>query len=167
MLRNVDLTTSGKFRCEVSGEAPLFQTATHTNVLIVVGKLQTLIPKNHHHTLCGVHCPRFWGGLDITKLYLGADRKCVLRRRRKYLILDNDRQSCMLKNEARSFPVSRLMAEPATVDRFRLSKLSWEIFTILCHPPQFYCLNRHEMSWPFRVVIYFSQGTYWLTSFWV
>ena len=37
MLRNVDLTTSGKFRCEVSGEAPLFQTATHTNVLIVVG----------------------------------------------------------------------------------------------------------------------------------
>ena len=38
MLRNVDLTTSGKFRCEVSGEAPLFQTATHTNVLIVVGQ---------------------------------------------------------------------------------------------------------------------------------
>ena len=38
MLRHVDLTTSGKFRCEVSGEAPLFQTATHTNVLIVVGK---------------------------------------------------------------------------------------------------------------------------------
>lgn len=36
VLRNVDLTTSGKFRCEVSGEAPLFQTATHTNVLIVV-----------------------------------------------------------------------------------------------------------------------------------
>ena len=38
MLRNVDLTTSGKFRCEVSGEAPLFQTATFTNILIVVGK---------------------------------------------------------------------------------------------------------------------------------
>ena len=38
VLRNVDLTTSGKFRCEVSGEAPLFQTATHTNVLIVVGE---------------------------------------------------------------------------------------------------------------------------------
>jgi len=36
VLRNVDLTTSGKFRCEVSGEAPLFQTATFTNVLIVV-----------------------------------------------------------------------------------------------------------------------------------
>merc|ERR1719228_1058343 len=36
VLRNVDLTTSGKFRCEVSGEAPLFQTATSTNVLIVV-----------------------------------------------------------------------------------------------------------------------------------
>ena len=38
MLRNVDLTTSGKFRCEVSGEAPLFQTATYSNLLIVVGK---------------------------------------------------------------------------------------------------------------------------------
>jgi len=36
VLRNVDLSTSGKFRCEVSGEAPLFQTATSTNVLIVV-----------------------------------------------------------------------------------------------------------------------------------
>jgi len=36
VLRNVDLTTSGKFRCEVSGEAPLFQTATYTNLLIVV-----------------------------------------------------------------------------------------------------------------------------------
>jgi len=36
VLRNVDLTTSGKFRCEVSGEAPLFQTATTTNVLLVV-----------------------------------------------------------------------------------------------------------------------------------
>ena len=44
VLRNVDLTTSGKFRCEVSGEAPLFQTATHTNVLIVVGEL-TLMHK--------------------------------------------------------------------------------------------------------------------------
>ena len=49
MLRNVDLTTSGKFRCEVSGEAPLFQTATHTNVLIVVGKL--LVVK------CQRNCP--------------------------------------------------------------------------------------------------------------
>jgi len=36
VLRNVDLTTSGRFRCEVSGEAPLFQTATFTNILIVV-----------------------------------------------------------------------------------------------------------------------------------
>jgi len=35
-LRNVNLSTSGKFRCEVSGEAPLFQTATFTNILIVV-----------------------------------------------------------------------------------------------------------------------------------
>jgi len=35
ILRNVDLNTSGKYRCEVSGEAPLFQTATFTNILIV------------------------------------------------------------------------------------------------------------------------------------
>ena len=37
VLRNVDLTTSGKFRCEVSGEAPLFQTAKNQNFLRVVG----------------------------------------------------------------------------------------------------------------------------------
>ena len=43
VLRNVDLTTSGKFRCEVSGEAPLFQTATFTNILIVVGKKEYYI----------------------------------------------------------------------------------------------------------------------------
>jgi len=36
ILRRVDLNTSGMFRCEVSGEAPLFQTATSSNVMIVV-----------------------------------------------------------------------------------------------------------------------------------
>jgi len=36
VLWKVDLYTSGMFRCEVSGEAPLFQTATSSNVLIVV-----------------------------------------------------------------------------------------------------------------------------------
>merc|ERR1719334_1745144 len=36
ILRRVDLDTSGMFRCEVSGEAPLFQTATSSNILIVV-----------------------------------------------------------------------------------------------------------------------------------
>ena len=50
-MRNVDLTTSGKFRCEVSGEAPLFQTATHTNVLIVVGEL-TLMHKRSSSYIC-------------------------------------------------------------------------------------------------------------------
>ena len=84
VLRNVDLTTSGKFRCEVSGEAPLFQTATFTNVLIVVGEFTQ-----------GCPCPPWKDVTDPllalkdvlmslsssslsclnTKLYRGADRK--------------------------------------------------------------------------------------------
>jgi len=36
VLRNVDLTRVESLGVKVSGEAPLFQTATHTNVLIVV-----------------------------------------------------------------------------------------------------------------------------------
>jgi len=36
ILRRVDLNTSGMFRCEVSGEAPLFQTATSSNIMVVV-----------------------------------------------------------------------------------------------------------------------------------
>ena len=38
MLRRVDLNTTGRFRCEVSGEAPLFQTAFSEDVLAVVGE---------------------------------------------------------------------------------------------------------------------------------
>lgn len=36
VVRNISLVSSGKYRCEVSGEAPLFQTATHSNVLTVI-----------------------------------------------------------------------------------------------------------------------------------
>jgi len=36
ILKRVDLATSGMFRCEVSGEAPLFQTATSNQVMVVV-----------------------------------------------------------------------------------------------------------------------------------
>lgn len=36
VLRRVDLMTTGLFRCEVSGEAPLFQTASQEKVLVVV-----------------------------------------------------------------------------------------------------------------------------------
>ena len=39
MLKEVDLETTGKFRCEISGEAPLFQTAFQDAVMAVVGKL--------------------------------------------------------------------------------------------------------------------------------
>ena len=39
MLKKVDLDTTGQFRCEVSGEAPLFQTAFKEAFLAVVGKL--------------------------------------------------------------------------------------------------------------------------------
>ncbi|CAB4059703.1 unnamed protein product [Lepeophtheirus salmonis] len=36
LLRNVDLNTTGKFRCEVSGEAPSFQTAYQDAILAVI-----------------------------------------------------------------------------------------------------------------------------------
>jgi len=35
-LRNVDHMTTGLFRCEISGEAPLFQTASQETILVVV-----------------------------------------------------------------------------------------------------------------------------------
>ena len=35
------LDTTGKFRCEISGEAPLFQTAYKDAVMAVVGKSMT------------------------------------------------------------------------------------------------------------------------------
>jgi len=35
-LRNVNLSTTGLYRCEVSGEAPLFQTASQETILVVV-----------------------------------------------------------------------------------------------------------------------------------
>ena len=38
MLRSVGLDTTGQFKCEVSGEAPLFQTASRDEILAVVGK---------------------------------------------------------------------------------------------------------------------------------
>ena len=38
LLRSVDLDTTGLYRCEISGEAPLFQTASREAVLAVVGK---------------------------------------------------------------------------------------------------------------------------------
>ena len=38
MVRSVQLATEGSFLCEVSGEAPLFQTAKKGNFLTVVGK---------------------------------------------------------------------------------------------------------------------------------
>ena len=40
MVRSVQLATEGTFLCEVSGEAPLFQTAKKKNFLTVVGKQQ-------------------------------------------------------------------------------------------------------------------------------
>merc|ERR1712223_60479 len=36
LLRSVDLDTTGRYRCEISGEAPLFQTASQEAVLAVV-----------------------------------------------------------------------------------------------------------------------------------
>ena len=42
LLRSVDLDTTGMYRCEISGEAPLFQTASREAVLAVVGKFFAL-----------------------------------------------------------------------------------------------------------------------------
>ena len=38
LLHRVDLNTTGQFRCEISGEAPLFQTAYSEAVMAVVGE---------------------------------------------------------------------------------------------------------------------------------
>ena len=43
ILRSVDLDTTGLFRCEISGEAPLFQTAYREAIMAVVGELNYLI----------------------------------------------------------------------------------------------------------------------------
>ena len=44
-LRKVDLNTTGQFRCEISGEAPLFQTAHKEGIMAVVGKISIYILK--------------------------------------------------------------------------------------------------------------------------
>ena len=40
VLRKVEIVTGGYYQCEVSGEAPLFQTAKSMNTLKIVGKHQ-------------------------------------------------------------------------------------------------------------------------------
>ncbi len=39
VVRNASLMTSGEFRCQVSGEGPLFATVTTSKMLRVAGKL--------------------------------------------------------------------------------------------------------------------------------
>ena len=39
VLDDVDFSTTGHYRCEVSGDAPMFQTASTEGILYVVGKL--------------------------------------------------------------------------------------------------------------------------------
>lgn len=38
VLENVNLSSSGRYRCEVSGEAPSFQTVSDHGLMTVVGK---------------------------------------------------------------------------------------------------------------------------------
>ena len=52
MLDNVDFTTSGTFRCEVSGDAPMFQTASTEGVMAVVGKLEKLSLQGASYLWC-------------------------------------------------------------------------------------------------------------------
>lgn len=39
VLEHIDMLTSGRFRCEVSGEAPSFQLASDYGDMIVVGRI--------------------------------------------------------------------------------------------------------------------------------
>lgn len=47
VLENVNLSTSGRFRCEVSGEAPSFQTVSDHGDMIVVGKYTFTFPHKY------------------------------------------------------------------------------------------------------------------------
>ena len=64
-MRSVQLATEGSFLCEVSGEAPLFQTAKKQNFLTVVGKQQAepaiIMFFVEYHAIMGF-CPSniFW-----------------------------------------------------------------------------------------------------------
>ena len=46
VLRKVEIVTGGYYQCEVSGEAPLFQTAKSMNTLNIVGKYQQISNMN-------------------------------------------------------------------------------------------------------------------------
>jgi len=37
VLQSVNLASSGRYRCEISGEAPMFQTVSDTGDMVVVG----------------------------------------------------------------------------------------------------------------------------------
>lgn len=43
VLQSVNLSTTGRYRCEVSAEAPSFQTVSDHGDMIVVGKLKLYI----------------------------------------------------------------------------------------------------------------------------
>lgn len=43
VLEYVNLSTTGRFRCEVSGEAPSFQTVSDHGDMIVVGKFNLIL----------------------------------------------------------------------------------------------------------------------------
>ena len=43
VLDDVDFSTTGHYRCEVSGDAPMFQTASTEGILYVVGKQQNFL----------------------------------------------------------------------------------------------------------------------------
>ncbi|KAF4521237.1 hypothetical protein B566_EDAN005449 [Ephemera danica] len=45
VLSSVNLSTSGRYRCEVSAEAPSFQTVSEHGDMVVVGKYETYTTK--------------------------------------------------------------------------------------------------------------------------
>ena len=64
ILSGVVLSSSGNYRCEVSGEAPLFQTASSSTLLMVVGTTYCYIEEIASLTYA-VTCPAVFNMPDI------------------------------------------------------------------------------------------------------
>lgn len=54
VLKSVNLSSTGRYRCEVSAEAPAFQTVSDHGDMTVVGELNTLIYRVSAKELCRI-----------------------------------------------------------------------------------------------------------------
>jgi len=59
MLKRVTLQSSGLYRCEVSGEAPAFNTVSESETMIVVGKSKIFLVNGiFTHKMCNTKVKR-------------------------------------------------------------------------------------------------------------